>query len=240
MKKIFLLLIVVFGYTFAQAQKAEVQKKKTDWSKVATQGRAADHFVLQIGYLIWTAKPDSINLDGFPRTINFHVMYDIPFKGDRRFSVGIGAGVGSDNQYFEKTNVQLYEQDQLTFATDTITEYKKFKLQSTYLEAPLELRFNTNPGDIDRSFKFGLGVKVGTLVNVHTRYRVESDAEGKGDYIRKVRDNRYFNNLRLGVTARMGWGHFSVFGTYQVNQFIKEGFGPDIRPLSVGLCLSGL
>ena len=47
--------------------------------------------------------------------------------------------------------------------------------------------------------------------------------------------------IRLAATARIGMGNFAIFGQYQVNDFIKEGQGPNqIRPLIVGLTLTGL
>ncbi|MEJ0104210.1 MAG: hypothetical protein WDO19_17320 [Bacteroidota bacterium] len=38
------------------------------------------------------------------------------------------------------------------------------------------------------------------------------------------------------------WGMdiFTLFGSYQVGSLFKEGLGPDVRPYSIGLTLSGL
>ncbi len=57
---------------------------------------------------------------------------------------------------------------------------------------------------------------------------------------KKKKSKRYFNGTRLSVTGRVGFGSLSLFTSYQVNAFIKEGFGPDVRPYSIGITISGL
>jgi hypothetical protein len=58
--------------------------------------------------------------------------------------------------------------------------------------------------------------------------------------VAKENSKRYFNGSRLSLTGRVGYGNFSVFGSYQVNTFLKDGVGADIKPLQIGLCISGL
>ena len=60
------------------------------------------------------------------------------------------------------------------------------------------------------------------------------------NYIQKEKTKKYFNTTRLSVAGRIGFGNLSLFGTYQVNAFIKEGLGPDVRPYAIGLTVSGL
>ena len=46
---------------------------------------------------------------------------------------------------------------------------KKQSWLLAYLEAPIELRYTANPLNSDKSFKFAIGVKVGLMINAHTR-----------------------------------------------------------------------
>jgi hypothetical protein len=87
-----------------------------------------------------------------------------------------------------------------------------------------------------------IGAKIGTLLNVHTKGKNLLNKSGGtvNSYIAKENSKRYFNGNRLCVTGRIGYGSFSLFGSYQVNSFIKEGAGPDIKPYSIGLTISGL
>jgi hypothetical protein len=40
--------------------------------------------------------------------------------------------------------------------------------------------------------------------------------------------------------GRIGYGKFSLFTSYTINPVFKEGVAPTVRPLTIGLTLSGL
>lgn len=239
MKKIIASVLLLAAFISANAQETTAPKKKKDWSGFDFSSK--DHLMIQYGANSWLQKPDSLNTKGFSRSFNMYFLFDFPFKTNPRFSVALGVGVGSDNMFFKRTSIDLKKRDRLYFTKDSITTYKKYKLTTAYLEAPVELRYTQDPTNPNKSFKVALGVKVGTMVNAHTKAKVTRDANNEGGYINKVNDRVHFNALRLAGTARIGLGIFSLFATYQVNQFIKDGSGPaDIRPMTIGLTISGL
>jgi hypothetical protein len=239
MKKIILSVVLVAGFLISNAQETPAPKKKKSWAGLDVSPK--DHLLLQYGVHSWKQKPDSINTGGFSRSFNLYFMYDMPFKTNPQFSVGVGLGVGSDNVFFKKTNVDLKSRDRLYFNKDTVTSYKKYKLTTAFLQAPVELRFTKDPTNPGKSFKAALGVTVGTMINAHTKAKVNRDANNQGGYINKINDRTHFNNLRFAATGRIGFGLVSLFASYQLNQFFKEGAGPaDIRPMTIGITLSGL
>jgi hypothetical protein len=215
-------------------------KKKKDWTKVDLGKRAADHIMIQIGMYNWASKPDSIKTKGVGRTFNAYFLFDFPFKTNPRISVAIGPGIGTDNIYFDNTTINIKNRTQVTFIQDSITKYKKYKMNVGYLEIPVELRFSSSPENMNKGFKFAIGGKIGTLLDAKTKAKVDLDADGFGGYIEKIKDKRFFNGTRLAATARIGYGHFTVFGTYTITQFFKEFQGPAVKPWSLGLTLSGL
>jgi hypothetical protein len=89
-------------------------------------------------------------------------------------------------------------------------------------------------------------LKVGLLVDVHTKGKNWVNKDGKTvagfdeKFIQKLKDKYFFNGNRLVGTARIGYGLFTLFGTYQLSSHIKEGLGPNVKPISIGLTLSGL
>ena len=85
-------------------------------------------------------------------------------------------------------------------------------------------------------------MKVGTMIDAHTRYKdLQSQSGGLlNAYVWKESSKRFFNSTRLAAQARIGYGHFSLFGTYQITALFKDGVAAVIRPYSVGLTLSGL
>jgi hypothetical protein len=242
MRRLFIVALAVLVSSAAFAQTDTVEKRTI--LKPGNLPRSGDHFLLQLGYTTWMNKPDSISTGGLPRTFNAYFMLDFPFKTNPHWSVAIGAGIATDNMYFEKTAVEIAGRTtNLVFRNQADTNhFKKYKLQTTYAEAPVELRFRTNPDDDRRSVKFAVGAKVGTMLSAHTKGTTLQDKGGNtiNDYKTKDFNKRYFNTTRLSATARAGFGHFTLFGAYQLTPLFKEGLAPAIRPLTVGLTLSGL
>jgi len=234
------LCIFFAGILFAQSDSTTEKKPLTP----QLAPRSNDHFMLQLGYTTWTNQPDSINTEGIPRTFNAYFLFDFPFKTNPHWSAAIGIGIGTDNIFFDKMNVGVKD------ASSTIrfqnlkdtNSFKKYKLATSFIEAPVELRYRTKPGDDRRSVKAAIGLKVGMLLNAHTKGKTLENRSGKtvNDYKVKEFSKRFFNKNRLSATARLGYGHFSLFGSYQITTLFKEGMGPDVRPLTVGLTLSGL
>jgi len=248
MKKIALFAVNCFLITSLLAQDstltvtpAPVTKKKVP---IDLSGRANDHFMVQLGYTGWAGKPDSINTSGFSKSFNVYFMFDFPFKTNPKLSMAFGPGISSDHIIFKKTHVgiaDLTETFRFSDRSDT-NHFKKTKLNTTYLEAPVEFRYVANPLNSDKSFKFAVGVKVGTLIKAHTRNKDFENKSGNtlNSYTMKESGKRFFNTTRLVGTARVGLGHFSLYGSYQVTSLFKEGVAAEIRPFSIGLTISGL
>ena len=135
--------------------------------------------MIQLGYNGWAGAPDSFRTGGLNRTFNMYFMFDFPFKSDPRFSAAIGAGLGTDNMFFKQTTIDLRKYP-LSFTRDTISSYKKYKIATSYLEVPVELRFASNPTSYNKSLKVALGIKVGTMVDAHTKAKISRDREGYG------------------------------------------------------------
>jgi len=242
MKKLAILAFSILLINFVSAQETETPEKKKE--PINIQGRANDHLMVQIGYAGWAGKPDSINTGGFSRSFNMYFMLDFPFKSNPKLSVAAGLGIGSDGIKFKKTYVGIKENTAMLQFIDQedTTHFKKTKLSTTYVELPIELRFISDPANSDKSFKFAIGIKGGYMLNAHTRNKTLETRTGTtiNDYVMKEASKRYFNTGRLVGTARIGWGHFTLFGTYQLTNLFKEGVAAEIKPYTLGLTLSGL
>jgi len=249
MKKLLFIVTATLLTYFSFAQDSTVNsKKKKDWSKVKLTGRANDHFMFQYGVARWSQKPDSIHNSGFSRSFNFYIMIDMPFKTDPRFSVAFALGIGTDHIFFSKTNVTISNHNtDLRFQNVSDTNhFEKTKLVSAYLELPVELRFSKNPENSGKSFKASLGLKIGALADIHTKSKNWVNKSGttitgfSNKFVQKQKDKYFFNGNRLVATARVGYGNLSLFGTYQLGSLIKTGFGPAVKPYTIGVTLSGL
>ena len=206
--------------------------------------RANDNFLLQLGYTQWMGQPDSVRTGGLSRTFNLYLMLDFPFKTNPRWSVALGPGIATDNIFFDEMNVDIKGlTENLVFqdVSDTI-HFKKYKLATAYLEAPVELRYRFNPNDDRKSVKIAIGAKIGTLVNAHVKGKelLNSADNTINDYTLKENSKKYFNKTRLSVTGRIGYGNFTIFSSYAITPVFREGVAPTVRPFTIGLSLSGL
>ena len=253
MKKFLLLFLLTASVFIAKSQTIDTTQQitttpsaKKNWNKLDLSTRANDHFMVQYGIDGWGSVPDSINTSGFSRHFNAYLMIDKPFITSPKFSIAFGIGIGSSNIFFSNTYINL-KSNTSTLPFTNVSEdnhFNKFKLSTAYLEVPLEFRFVTNPAQPDKGFKVALGVKGGLLLSAHTKGKDLIDSTGRPvydpKYISKEYEKKFINNTRFALTGRIGFGHISLDGSYQVTSFLKAGTGPTINPYSVGITLSGL
>ena len=238
MKKIVLLVLASVSVFSLSAQ----NKKKP----IGFISQTGDHFMLQLTTDHWIGTPDSISSHkkGLARGLNVYVMLDQRFKGDPRFSVAFGLGVGTSGMYFKNMSIDIKSKtNKLPFNNlDSLDRFKKYKLATAFLEVPIELRFSSNPERDNKSIKGAIGFKVGTLLNVHTKGKTLQDKNGKTlyNYTAKETAKPFFNSTRIAATARVGYGNFSLVASYQLNNIFKDGVAADVKLFQVGLCISGL
>lgn len=242
MKKLLLIVITLVTVTAANAQQKEKDKKKNS----GFMSRTGDHLMLQLTSDYWMGTPDSIDsrINGFARGANVYIMLDQRFKGAPQWSVAFGLGVGTSNMYFKNMVVDIKSKtNKLPFnVVDSVNHFKKYKLTTAYLELPLELRFTLKPQQEMKSIKFAIGAKVGTLLSVHTKGKTLLDKNGAvvNNYTAKETAKGFLNSTRLAATARVGYGNFSLFGSYQFNNIFKDGVAADMKLVQIGLNFSGL
>ncbi len=191
--------------------------------------------------------PDSVSRrrqGGFSRGFNFALMINKPFKTDPRWSVAFGIGISNSNIFFQTVNIGVNAPgSSIPFTNDSASNhFKKYKLATTFLEIPVELRYTFDPERQNRSWKLAIGAKVGEMLDAHTKGKTLLDQNGNliNDYTEKVSNTAFFNTTRLCGTARVGYGNFSIFTAIQITSFFKSGAGPGVIPYQIGLSLSGL
>lgn len=235
------LLFIVFALVTVSAANAQEKKKVGGF-----MNRTGDHLMLQLTSDYWMGTPDSIDrrINGFARGANVYILLDQRFKSAPQWSVAFGVGVGTSNMYFKNTVVDIKSKtNKLPFNNvDSVDHFKKYKLATAYLEIPLELRFTVDPVNEMKSIKFAVGFKIGTLLNVHTKGKNLLDKNGAtlNNYTAKETGKGFFNSTRMMATARIGYGNFSLFGGYQINNIFKDGVAADVKLVQVGLNFSGL
>lgn len=237
-------LVFLFGFVVIAAFSVKAQ----DLSKIDLSSRPADHLMIQFGSDHLTSTPDSIKTAGFSRHFNVYMMYDKPFKSNKKYSVAFGGGIGTSNIFFDNHTVVGIKSsaNTLTFAhlDSTANHFSKTKLTFINLQIPVELRYYSNPANPGKSWKFAIGAKAGLMLNAYTKSKNYVDRYGASiygkSYIEKESNKRFFNTTDLSLTGRVGYGIFSIHTAYQFNGIIRDGYGPTINKFSLGFTISGL
>ncbi|MEO5650811.1 MAG: outer membrane beta-barrel protein [Ginsengibacter sp.] len=249
MKKIVFIVAGCLFFTLAFSQDSTFTTTATKAANTKTiqlPNRPGDHLMIQLSSDHWSGMPDSISShqSGFSRGFNAYFMLDKPFRNSPKYSIGFGLGISTSNITFKKMEVDLKAPSTLIpfRALDSTNHFKKYKLATSYLEVPLEFRLTSKPSNVNKSFKAALGVKVGTLINAHTKGKALQDKNNNltNSYTEKENSKRFINGTRFTATGRIGYGILSLFGTYQLNNVLKDGAGPDMKLYQIGLTLSGL
>jgi opacity protein-like surface antigen len=228
-----LLTIMLFSVATVRAQDVVAPEKKP-----AVKKPSQDHIMIQLTYDNWLNTPDTVNITGAGHGINVYLCYDFPIKKSS-FSFGAGIGIGTSS---------LYLKDQQLILSDTGTgalaqfipetkDYKNYKMATTYLEAPFELRYFSRKDNRNTGFKAAIGFRVGTMLSAHTKGRYTVDG---AKVIDKEITRRFYETWRYAATLRLGWGNFTLMGAYNLGGVFKDGKGPEVTPYSVGLCITGL
>lgn len=215
-------------------QEATKSGNNAEKNKISKPSR--DFLMLEFVYNGWLDAPDSIKTKGFGRGFNGYLCYDFPIKKSH-FSFAAGVGISTGNIYLDGQEVIVTDKDsnaQARFVPETIN-YKRYKVNTTYLEAPFELRFFGNKNNRNKGFKTAVGLRVGTLIGAKTRGREDGI---KFNY--QTNTKAFLETWRFSTSFRIGYGNFSAVGTYNLTPFYKDLQGPPITPFSIGLCITGL
>jgi hypothetical protein len=225
-------------------------------------------FTLELGLNRLTEKPLDLKYGLWgSRTLNVYYQYEMRIlKSKFSFHPGIGMGMEriklmNYKQYYANDTVTLtnptlmydavgnstfvdaahyiYDGDtlgQMNYSSSYTT--KKSMLVMNYLDIPIEFRWSSNPEDPARSVKVALGGRVGYLVNAHTKLRYRESGD-----IKKLKQQEDFNlnRFRYGVSMKVYFGNFALFGYYNLNPLFKENRGPgatEAQSYTVGISLS--
>jgi len=246
MKKSIILLASVLFSIIAFAQTDEDKKKLRD------EVNSKDRVVIELTHDNMYTPNGDINLNDtlgiqwFSRGFNMYLMYDVAL-GDSRFSIAPGIGISSKNYFLESQLAPTFDTTGSRNGTAVIPidenrDFKKSKLNPVFVDVPLELRYRSRPDVNGRSFKLGLGIKGGYLLDAKTKYKGDASASNSNLVRTKDKDDTIedLNKFRYGFTARVGYGAINIFGFYGVSSVFETDRGIEAYPFSVGISINGL
>lgn len=200
---------------------------------------ARDFVMVQLGYNNWVSKPDSVKTKALGYVFNAYLCYDFPLKKSK-MSFATGLGINTSVVYLDKQMLVNTDTGVLGNAARIINDPnpgKRYKVNTTYLQAPFELRYFSNSQNRNLGFKAAIGLTVGAFLGAHTKEVTSVN----GTNIKFKEDTkRYYSPWNFAATARIGWGNLSIFGSYNITNVFKDNSGPVLTPASVGICVTGL
>lgn len=165
------------------------------------------------------------------RTVNIYYQYPLRF-GRSNFSFNPGIGLSME-RFKWKNNVVLVNPTEATSAQVEKYEFanaeriygdpRKLMLVNNYLEIPLEIRFDSKPEDISRSFNVAIGARGGWMYDSFQKIKYKQDGQTK-----KLKDKQDYGltQLRYGIYTRIGMGGFNFFVFYNMTPLFQKNKGP--------------
>jgi hypothetical protein len=155
----------------------------------------------------------------------------------RRIGIVTGLGLTWNNYRFRDGNSIAIETNGIIGPVDytgITPPVKRSKFSDLYLNIPAMLEIQI-PAGFDNYLNIAAGVIGGLKLNAWTKVVYEDGEKSKanGDY--------NLNMFRGGVTARVGYQNFMLFGTYYLTPWFQELKGPsgyNLEPFEIGLAFT--
>ncbi len=149
--------------------------------------------------------------------------------------VNIVTGFGFDfNHYAFQNNITLNGNTAYLSAFKDSIDYKKNKLNVTYIKIPLMLEFNTSKNP-NKNFHIGVGAEFAYRINAVTKQKYEINNKS---YKIKNHDDYNLEPFRYSAVARIGFKDVTIFANYGLNRLFKKDKGPQVYPFTVGVTFS--
>ncbi len=258
MKHVFIALIMTLHCLMLQAGGSEVRfinsgfegiREDTNQNRpfLRDQMYPDDRFIITFFTDFWQDLPGDMSLKSIQRGISISALQDMPLS---RTNFSIAAGLEftshnlySDHRYLYRVNNNKFD----FFPIDKAHEYNKNKLSLNYLEVPVQFRYRSR--ELPRTFRLYAGMKVGWLVNAHTKFAGKTywyltydgdDTEATPTSRKiKIKEHRLKNiaDYRIGITGTIGYGNVNLHMYYPLTAIFTENSAKDARLLSLGLSI---
>ena len=173
------------------------------------------------------AAYENFNLRDINQGVSVYTMFNFKFDNTPHFaSIGVGY---TDHNFYMKDAYLARPYNDVTEFVQVPYDYERSKINTNYIDIPLEVSFK-----IKDQFKVSAGFKFGILAMGKSKYVGELLNDDK---TLRLKANR-INNLEkyvYSMTMRVAYKSVHLFAAYQFSNTFKSGFGPEIKPISIGI-----
>jgi hypothetical protein len=139
----------------------------------------------------------------------------------RNRAIGVTGGVGlvSNNYRFKAANPMDIIEKRLR-PIESGRDLRKSKMATFAIHFPVALEFN-----LSRDFFISAGGWLDLVTGSHIKWRSPKQK------LRRLSTNFF----QAGVTARVGFHHAYMFGSYNFVEMFEQGYGPRLNPYTIGI-----
>lgn len=146
---------------------------------------------------------------------------------------GLVTGLGFEfNRYMLANDVKIAEVDGMMTGLPMDMDLEKNRLNMAWVNLPLMAEIQIPVYGEHNRLKLAGGVVGGLRMYARQvqKYRMDGEKQKL-----KIKDGFNFRDLRYGFTARVAYGDWALFANYYPQTLFKDGMGPDIYPVTVGI-----
>ena len=159
-------------------------------------------------------------------------MFDLKFPiAGKQLGITTGLGFGYHNYSLRNNYVLAHTADTIFAVQDTIFNFKSNKLQVGTISIPLLLDYSFDK-NFEKSYFIAVGV-VGSY-NYGTKQSLTGTYANGDEFVNSTISAFNMNRWTLDATTRIGYGHFGMFISYQLNSMFKTGHTVAVYPFRIG------
>lgn len=167
--------------------------------------------------------------------VNF-IQQNIGLQRNRN-TIGLVTGLGLHLKSYrleQNTTIQRLDNGKIEPQTLFFDQNQKSKLSIASLMAPLLAEFQVPVKHYKNRIYLSAGMFAGLRLSSHTKIKYR--AEGKKQKM-KTPGHYSLHDFKYGLMARAGYRWINFFATYELVPLFKEGKGPELTPVTVGITL---
>ncbi len=159
-------------------------------------------------------------------------MFDLKFPiAGKELGITTGLGFGYHNYSFRNNYVLAHTADTIFAIQDTVFDFRTNKLQIASVSIPLLLDYSFGK-NFEKSYYMAVGV-IGTY-NYGTKQTLTGTYANGDQFVNSTISAFNMNRWTLDATTRIGYGHFGMFISYQLNSMFKTGHTVAVYPFRIG------
>jgi len=169
-------------------------------------------------------------IPGKSLTWNFNFA-EWAFKNEQNnFALVTGLGISfSDYRFDQQITIEKNDDGIIVpVSLEDLDNFNKSKLTMSYLTAPLMLEWKTPLRMRASKLSVSGGIIGGLHLGSHTKYKYSGNKE-------KARGNFNLTQFKCDLTGRISFGDLGVFVNYGLTPLFKDGKGPELYPMMIGI-----